>query len=56
MLVGADLVDPSILQARVAAPQQQHHQLHQQLQSGVQGQTQQGGYNPNVFYGRGGNW
>jgi len=55
VLVGADLVDPSILQARVAAPQQQH-QLHQQLQSGVQGQTQQGGYNPNVFYGRGGHW
>lgn len=50
-----DLGDPSILQARVAQPQQQHQMHHQGLQAGgVQGQ--QGAYNQNMYYGNVGRW
>lgn len=65
--IGADLVDPSIVQARVAAPQQQQpqqqqqQQLHQQLhqtfqQSNVQGTNNNTGGYTNIIYGRGSNW
>lgn len=51
-----DLGDPSILQARVAQPPQQQHQMHHQgLQAGNT-QGQQGAYNQNMYYGNVGRW
>lgn len=50
-----DLGDPSILQARVAQPQQQHQIHHQGLQAGG-AQGQQGAYNQNMYYGNVGRW